>query len=621
MPGDKEIRLKIRALDRMSGTLNRVRSSMKRMGSRVKKLSAKFAIASAKTKKFRDAMKKAGRSLRTVGRGMTTRLSAPIAAAGVGILALAVKFQKSMNRVGAITRTKVGSEATPAFESLRKHALALGKATEFSAGQVADSMGFLGRAGFDANEILASTRDVLNLASASGTDMAFTADVMSKTIRQFGLEATDATRVADVMADVSRRTNVDLESLAETFKDAGPLAQTYGMSLEQTAALTGLLGDAGIQGSKAGTALKNVMLKLATPTGKAAALLKQAGIEVTAAGGKMKPVGAIISELGPKLSGLNKNKQLEILNELFGLRGIAGAAALMGRALRDGKDPANVLTKVLLESKGAAAEMQATMQDGAVGAVARFKSALEGLALKIASSGLLDQFVKLTEKLIELMSNMTSADKTMIKWGLVIAGLAMAFGPLLTAVGVFLPLVSKLVFILPALKMALGAVTFIVGLLSLKFIIIAAVIGLVAYGIYRLINRWDKMVSAFKSGQGFFNSVGRFFKAFVGDIDDSADALKRAGKAGEGVGRVKFRGQKFEDGGSGMGSGLLGTSARQLLGAKGAIKNVGGQNNTNTNNSRVDINVKDPGGNADVRGASDNMDLFSLNTGLSGAPG
>jgi TP901 family phage tail tape measure protein len=307
--------LKNKAVDRVSRVLDRIKSRFPKMSSAIRKVNSDLTKLNARFGTMFGRMRKFGAAAKNMGRGMTTGLSLPIAVAGGAILRTAFKFQKSINKVGAITRTIIGGKVTPEFKALEAEAKRLGATTEFSANQTADAMVNLGRAGLSTAEILESVDDVLALASAGGVDLAFSADVMAKTMRQFNLQASEATRITDVLADVSRRSNVDLESIAETFKDAAPIAKQYGATLEQTAALTGLLGDIGIQGSKAGTTLKNVFLKLATATPKMNDTLASLGISLTKTDGGMNDVGEVLTKLGPALARFPKKAQLTLLNK------------------------------------------------------------------------------------------------------------------------------------------------------------------------------------------------------------------------------------------------------------------------------------------------------------------
>lgn len=663
MAKDKEVRFRIRALDRMSSVLTKVRRQFPRLANSVKRASRAFQIAAEKSKKFRRAMSKISGTMKNIGRGMVTRVSAPIALAGAAIIKTGVDFQRSINKVGAITRTIMGGQVTPQFHALEKQAMELGRTTEFSAVQAADAMGLLGRAGFSANEILASTDDVLALASASGMDLAFTADIMAKSIRAFGLSANDAQRVSDVLADVSRRTNVDLETIGETFKATAPIAAQYGASIEEAAAITGLLGDVGIQGSIAGTAMKNIMLKMAAPTAAGLKLWKRLGVEAfDPATKKMKSVGAILTELGPKLGKLNKNDQLGVLNELFGLRGITGAASLMAKAMKDGKDPVAKLTEILKNSKGAAKDMQKTMLRGAVGAMARFRSALEGLGLAFAKSGLLDAFSDILEVTTEWMSSLAELEPGTLRTIMIIGGLVAAVGPLLVLLA---PMVSMVGIAVPAFQ-ALAAAAGMTGgamfLVTAQVLLLVAAIAVLAFFLERATARWDQMVAGFKAGDGILDSVGNVFEAFAGGTNfkeilankgkvfpgrklDRAtpEGMKREKERQEenkgafnivgdifnfvtgketkipslslpGLGGDKEKGQERE--GDDKGGFLQGFTK---LGAAEALKNLGKQTTERTNNAKVEVTVKSEGPEIRTRAQADDMDSIRLNTGLSGA--
>jgi TP901 family phage tail tape measure protein len=557
MAKEADVKLRMSALDRMSKVIEKIRKKFPKLSHAVRRASRTFAVFSARTKKLRQRLSKIGKGLSNVGSKMTTRLTAPIGLAGAAILRTGVVFQKAINKVGAITGTIIGDKVTPEFQALEAQALELGKTTEFSSTQAAEAMALLGRAGFKTNEILASTDDVLALASASGMDLAFSADVMAKTIRQFGLNAEEATRVSDVLSDVSRRTNVDLETISETFKDAAPIAKQYGATLEQTAAITGLLGDVGIQGSKAGTTLKNIFLKLAAPSGKAAKMLKALGITLSNADGSMRSAGEILKELGPAISGLNKGKQLQVVNELFGLRGIAGASALMSKAIEEGRDPIANLTKTLEGSTGAAKEMQKIMLRGAPGAMARFQSALEGAGLAFAKSGLLDAFADVLESLTEMLSKLSKLSPQVLKTITIIAGLVAVLGPLLAALGFIVSGISKLIIVYKILKIAIVflfvklklltgvfLVLKVVGLVLLKvvallaspFVLIGLAIAAVVAAVVRLIMKWGELVAAFKSGKGIFDSIKKFGKVFFGFGAEDKTEEQAKTKTGAGFG-------------------------------------------------------------------------------------
>lgn len=182
----------------------------------------------------------------------------------------AVNFEYAMAKVGAITNESANGES---FKNLTNLARKLGRKTQYTASEVASAMQYLGMAGFNTNQILEATPAALNLAIAGSFDIGRTADIASNILTGFNLKATETARVADVLAQTSRSTNVNIEMLGETMKYVAPAAASVGGSLEEVSALAGVLGDAGIQGTMAGTMLRSAYLKLAAPASKGAGAL------------------------------------------------------------------------------------------------------------------------------------------------------------------------------------------------------------------------------------------------------------------------------------------------------------------------------------------------------------
>lgn len=594
--------LVLKGVDKVSRVMDKITRKFPKLRRSVRRTSKVFAILQKRTERFRKSIGKLGRRMRGVGRGMTVGLTAPIGLAGAAILRTGVQFQKSINRVAAVTNTIINGKVTPQFKALEEQALMLGSSTEFSATQAADAMALLGRAGFKTSEILEATDDVLALATASGSELAFTADIMAKTIRAFGLEASDAARVSDVLSDVSRKTNVDLSTLAETFKDAAPIAKAYGATLEQTAAITGLLGDVGIQGSKAGTTLKAIMLKLAAPSKKAALIMKQLGIEVATTAGGMTDVGSILTQLAPALGKFPKQAQLAAINELFGLRGIAGASALMSKAIKEGKNPIATLTKLLEGSSGAAKEMQKIMLRGSVGALARFNSALEGVGLAFSRSGMLEAFADLLELLAGFFSFLSKLNPAILKWIAILGGIVAVIGPILIGIGSFLAL-------LPFMITGMGALSAASLPITGTFLAIAAAIAAIVAIIAVLVVNFDA-ISDFMDQNPFLSMLKTIFLLLtpLGQIVTVIRLITSAFKSMDAVKNTlksllpSFV-QKF----------IFGESA----GAETKTKEIaGGRDTTQTNNSIVDVNFKNaPQG---TKAVGSGPGIGSLNVGTAG---
>jgi len=290
-------------------------------------------------------------------RDMTTNMSAPIAAFGGLTLKTAVDFEASMNKVEALS-----GETGNSLKAMRDMAEKMGSSTAFSASQAAGAMGFLAQAGWKSNQILASTPALLDLAAASGSNLADTADYASNIMGAFKISAEGASRVSDGLAATTSSANVDLAMMAETLSQSAPIANAYGMSLENTAAAIGMLGNVGVQGSNAGTALKNIMLAMANPAGEAGKMLDYLGVKTQDAQGNMIPMAKVLAEFSSGISKLGQGDQLRAIDTLFGKISLAGATELISQAqsgaLQNYADS-------LMNVEGRAKSMANTMMKGA----------------------------------------------------------------------------------------------------------------------------------------------------------------------------------------------------------------------------------------------------------------
>ena len=324
-----------------------------------------------------------------------------------GTIKPAVDFEYAMAKVGAITSESAESQG---FKQLSETARELGRTTQYTSAQAAEAMQFLGMAGFNTQQILKATPAALNLAIAGNMDLGRTADIASNILTGFNLKAEETTRVADVLAQTSRSTNVNVEMLGETMKYAAPAAAAVGGTLEETAALAGVLGDAGIQATMSGTMLRAAYLRLAAPVGKGAkalekmrkqlhltaeempdvakqaaftqAHLKQMGVTIFDKQGNMRSMIDIFKDLGAALKDANDQEKLSTVKAVFGDRASAGALAIFNH-IETGR-----LDEVLIKIKnadGAAQEMADRMKATTHGAFLELKSALESISISFGS--------------------------------------------------------------------------------------------------------------------------------------------------------------------------------------------------------------------------------------------
>lgn len=329
--------------------------------------------------------------------GSTLATTAVMAAPFVGMLSKAADFEAVMSKVKAITVSD-----DKAMQQLTATARELGEKTMFSATQAGEAMTYLGMAGWNSQQIMAGMPGLLNLAAASGTDLARTADIVSDDLTAFGLGAEHAEHMADVFAKTSTKTNTNVEMLGETMKYAAPVAHAFGASLEETAALTGIMANSGIKASAAGTALRAGFLRLAGTSAKSTKAIEEMGLSLSEATAQQeearaalaslgiamddtngpRKMGAIVRDLADKTKDMSKEQRLATLATIFG----TNAASAWVAVIDQGPDALDQLTKELENSDGAAAAMAETMQNNARGAMVRLQSASESVAISIGST-------------------------------------------------------------------------------------------------------------------------------------------------------------------------------------------------------------------------------------------
>ena len=329
--------------------------------------------------------------------GQSTGALKSIAAPFANAASVAANFEQAMSKVGAITKAN-----TADMGKMAAKAKELGAATQFSATQSAEAMSYLGMAGWNTNQILAGMPGLLNLAAAGGTDLSKTADIVSDNLTAFGLSAEKSAHMADVYATVITSTNTNVEMLGDTMKYAAPVAHAFGASMEETAALAGLMANSGIKASQAGTALRSGFLRLAGPPKMAAKAMETLGMSLNDITAEQKEaalamaslgiatsdtdgprkMSAILTDLRDKTKDLGQEEKLAALKAIFGTEAATGWLAV----LDSGDGTFEKLVTQLEKSDGAAAKMAGRMQDNATGAMTRYKSAVEAINISVGSA-------------------------------------------------------------------------------------------------------------------------------------------------------------------------------------------------------------------------------------------
>lgn len=283
-------------------------------------------------------------------------------------------FESQMSGVRALT-----GATNDDFLLLKETAKQLGAETSFSASEAAEGMQNLASAGFNTSEIVAAMPGMLDLAASSGEDLAVASDIAATTLRGFGLEASEAAHVADVLAEAAARTNANVADTGEAMKYIAPIANTMGLSLEEVAAAIGLLSDAGIKGSQAGTTLRGALSRLAKPTEDMQEVMKDLGLSFYDSNGQMKSISAIVGMLKTNMASLTDEQRQNALVTLFGQEALSGMMVLM----EGGSEKIDALRESLESCEGAASEMAKVRLDNLAGDMEELSGAVETAKLDI----------------------------------------------------------------------------------------------------------------------------------------------------------------------------------------------------------------------------------------------
>ena len=377
----------------------------KDLSSNIKDLSGKLEDNKAKLKGVDDAAEKAAGGLKDVGdsaekssKGISTfQIALGNFVSNIAIraidklkeLALSAfnvgkAFEYSMSKVGAITGA-TGND----FKKLRDEAINMGKSTIFTAQESAEAMKYMAIAGWKTEEILAGIKPVLDLAAASGEDLAQVSDILTDGMTAFGISAQEAGRFADVLTAAAINANTDVGKMGETFKYVAPIAHSLGFSIEDTATAIGLIADSGIKASQAGTDLRSIFVRLASNAGASKnqlgaldVLTQELGVAFYDASGKTRPFIDVLNDARVAWQGLSQEEQVNYANTIAGQRAMAGWLALMNTT----PEKFNQVTDAIKNSSGTAQRVATEMTDNVEGDVKRLKSKVEGAQIDLSKA-------------------------------------------------------------------------------------------------------------------------------------------------------------------------------------------------------------------------------------------
>ena len=443
-----------------------------------------FKVDKAAMNRALSAARQLGSKMQSVGRTMSLALTAPIAGLGISMIKIAGDFEESMNRVMVLTNA-TGEQ----FAMLRNQARELGATTAFSAKEAADAMGFLAQAGFDTNEIFQAMPATLNLAAAAKQDLATTADQLSNIMQAFGLDASQAGHASDVLALAASSSNTNVSQLADAMRYAAPNAKSLGVTMEETAAIMGFMGNAGVQASMAGTGLRMALTRLLDPAEEAQKAFDNLNVSTHTYGKDGKKSIRNIIDI---LQDLQDAKATPLqLNQIFGIRAFTGVTTVIDQSIDSLKEFSRKLKE---DSAGTALRQQEIQMKGLNGALKALTSAYGELAIAVGDAGMLDDTTKFAKKLTDLVRELAKSNPETLKFATNIA--------LFTAA-------------VPLAVIALGSLTSAIGVMMANPAVIAfaaLVTGLVGLGVlaHTLANPTGSEPSQITSNQLKRNPTGFF---------------------------------------------------------------------------------------------------------------
>lgn len=449
----------------------------------------------------------AGQKMETVGNSIAgagkKMMGVTTVIGGVGVAAVktAADFDSAMSQVAAVSGA-TGKD----FDALRNKAREMGAKTKFSATEAAEAMNYMAMAGWKTEDMLDGIEGVMNLAAASGEDLATTSDIVTDALTAFGLSAKDSGHFADILAAASSNANTNVSMMGETFKYCAPIAGALGLSAEDTAEAIGLMANAGIKSSQAGTALRTIMNNLAGDVKISGKAIGDVTIATTNADGSMRDLSDILADCRSAFGNLTESEKAQAAESLVGKNAMSGFLALMNA----GQGDIDKLSSAIDNCDGSAEKMAMTMQDNLAGQLTILKSQLQELAISFGDI-LMPAIRSIVSKLQGFVDKLNGMDEGTKRTIVTIALLVASIGPLLVIIGTAISKIGvamqgfvKLANSISKLKIAIQGGTGVLGKLggALGGISapVLAVVAVIAVLVAAFVHLW-------KTNEGFRDAI------------------------------------------------------------------------------------------------------------------
>lgn len=488
------------------------------------------AVALQKIGETGEKLKSVGSSIEGAGKKLMP-VTAAVSGLGAAAVKVAADFDSGMSKVAAVS-----GAAGEDLDKLREKAREMGAKTKFSASEAASAMEYMAMAGWKTGDMLDGIEGIMNLAAASGEDLATTSDIVTDALTAMGLSASDSGHFADILAAASSNANTNVSMMGETFKYCAPVAGALGFSAEDTAEAIGLMANAGIKSSQAGTAMRSMMTNLTGDVTFAGDAFGELTVQTTNTDGSMRSLGDILKDCRGAFSQMSESEQAANAEALVGKNAMSGFLAVMNAAPGD----IEKLNGAITNCDGTAEKMAATMQDNLAGQVTILKSQLEELAISIGEMLMpyIRQIVGWIQGLVDWLNGLDEGTKKMI---VTIALVAAAVAPVLIVIGKVVGAIGTIMTVVPQIAAAIsGVIAFVSGTVIPAIGAVVAAVGWIPIAIAAVIAiivlLWNKcdwfreaviaVWEAVKSATiAAWNAVGEFLINLWGSIVETGKAV------------------------------------------------------------------------------------------------
>ena len=504
------------AITKQEAAVNQSKAALTEMEAELKNVNAE--LARAPFDEYAAKAEKVGGTLTSVGQKLLP-LSTGIAGLGVAAVKTTADFDSEMSKVSAIS----GATGTD-LDKLRGKAREMGAKTKFSASEAAQGMQYMAMAGWKTQDMMDGLEGIMNLAAASGEDLASTSDIVTDALTAFGLSAKDSSHFSDVLAAASSNANTNVSMMGETFKYAAPVLGSLGYTAEDAALAIGLMANAGIKSSQAGTSLRGAITNLAKPTDTVAAAMDKYGISLTDSSGKMLSLRELMEQLRQKLGGLSEAEQAQAAAALFGKNAMSGMLAIINGSDKDFEKLAGAIDNC----DGSSEKMANTMNDNLQGQITILMSQLQELAISFGEILMpkIRDIVTHVQNFVDKLNAMDEGQKeTILRIGMFVAALA----PMLMGLGKVITFSANVSRALGTLSAGLvkaggfsGVFTKALGLITSPA---AIVVGAIAAITAVIIHLWNTNEDFRNTITAIWQKIKDAFTTFAAGISERLSAL------------------------------------------------------------------------------------------------